>query len=442
MAKNGLQLIIYTYDKVGNRKTMTDARGTHTYHYDAEYRLTGVDYPEGRTQRWAYDGTGQRLSEIETLPSQTPDTTLYHYTRDRLDSTTGEVHQAYWYDASGSMTKRGSETLRYDSKMRLQQVQASGEPLNVFTYDPMGLRVQTVSSEGKINYLLDPSSNMGQFNTMSISAEYKSGSKSREFGLGTRPDEVLWEENSDGLFYLLYDGLGSVVMLTNASGTAVGHMAYDVFGKVFSQSGVKGRYGYTGRPLDVDIDLQYNRSRYYDANAGRWSRKDEYKGAIYLPASLNQYCFVLNNPTNFIDPSGFKGEGSNPDDLDIIGRIIEFVSAALSRIPIIGQEVGEAFGNVFAWLFFAAEIGLILKENDPFDCKLAKILIHIIFFGAAFAFGAGIALKAEFLFPASPIAKGFGIAAACLIGYLLAQADEAIEYSLEVVLECKQRCKN
>ena len=300
----------YTYDKVGNRKTMTDARGTHTYHYDDLYRLTGVTYPEGRTQEWNYDATGNRLWEIEMLPSQTPDTTLYHYSKDRLDSTTGAVVQSYAYDANGSMTQRGAERFRYDAKMRLREARVPGQPVNTMTYDPMGLRVQTVSSEGKIQYLIDPKSNGGGFNTMSVSAEYMNGAKSREFGLGTRPDEVLWEENSEGLFYLLYDGLGSVVAATNANGQVVAQMAYDAFGKVFSQSGQAQdvRYGFTGRPMDKDIGLQYNRARYYDAGTGRWNRADEYRGDLVEPPSLHRYVYVFQNPVSLADPSGFSIE--------------------------------------------------------------------------------------------------------------------------------------
>lgn len=300
----------YTYDKVGNRKSMVDSRGTHTYHYDAEYRLTGVEYPEGRSQAWSYDATGNRLWEVEALPSLAPDTTFYHYTKDRLDSTTGAVAESYRYDSNGSMTGRGSDVFRYDSKLRLRQAQAAGKPLNSMTYDPMGLRVQTVSSEGRIGFLIDPTSNQGQFNTMSVSAEYMNGAKSREFGLGTRPDEVLWEENGEGLFYLLYDGLGSVVAATNSNGQVVAQMAYDAFGKVFSQSGQAQdvRYGFTGRPMDKDIGLQYNRARIYDAGVGRWNRADEYRGELEEPASRHRYMYVFQNPVRAIDPSGFSIE--------------------------------------------------------------------------------------------------------------------------------------
>jgi RHS repeat-associated protein len=359
----------YTYDKVGNRKTMADARGTHTYHYDDLYRLTQVDYPEGRTQRWTYDGTGQRLTEIEAIPSNSPDTTIYHYTKDRLDSTTGAVSKSYRYDANGSMVQSGMETFRYDAKMRLRQVQAVGQPLNIFTYDPMGLRVQSISSEGKIQYLIDPSSNLGQFNTMSVSAEYKNGVKSREFGLGTKPDEVIWEENGDGIFYLLYDGLGSVVALTNSTGNSVGSLSYDAFGKTFNQSGVSARYGYTGRPIDHDVGLQYNRSRFYDPTVARWEKYDEFRGRLEDPKSLNRYIYAAQNPTNFSDPSGY-----------FFAIVFPFIAAALLEGIVIA--VGIAILLYFAALIYirVAEIVLsmttaIYREVENEYNDLAKSLI-------------------------------------------------------------------
>lgn len=84
-------------------------------------------------------------------------------------------------------------------------------------------------------------------------------------------DEVLWQKDSQGLKFLLYDGLGSVIGATDVGGITVSTLSYDVFGKVFSQSGESLRYGYTGRPMD-GTSLQYNRARYYDKAIGRWNR--------------------------------------------------------------------------------------------------------------------------------------------------------------------------
>jgi RHS repeat-associated protein len=99
-----------------------------------------------------------------------------------------------------------------------------------------------------------------------------------------------------------------VVAATNANGQVVAQMAYDAFGKVLSQSGQSQdlRYAYTGRPMDKDIGLQYNRARYYDSFSARWDRLDEYRGNLIVPASLQRYVYVNSNPISARDPSGNK----------------------------------------------------------------------------------------------------------------------------------------
>ncbi|MGL4820423.1 MAG: RHS repeat-associated core domain-containing protein [Bacilli bacterium] len=41
---------------------------------------------------------------------------------------------------------------------------------------------------------------------------------------------------------------------------------------------------------------------------GHFLSKDAYEGAIENPLTLNQYTYVLNNPVNFVDPSGHIAE--------------------------------------------------------------------------------------------------------------------------------------
>ena len=57
-----IQSIAYgSYDKVGNRLSMTDGTDTTTYVYDALYRLTNVTYPDESTEAYEYDKVGNRL---------------------------------------------------------------------------------------------------------------------------------------------------------------------------------------------------------------------------------------------------------------------------------------------------------------------------------------------------------------------------------------------
>ena len=58
-----------TYTLSGQRSTVTDARGTTTYSYDANDRLSRVTHPGGEVVEDAYDGNG--LLERLTSPGGT-----------------------------------------------------------------------------------------------------------------------------------------------------------------------------------------------------------------------------------------------------------------------------------------------------------------------------------------------------------------------------------
>lgn len=54
-------LIVYTYDEVGNRTSMTDPLGTAAYTYDILGNLTSVTNPDNKTICYQYDASGNRI---------------------------------------------------------------------------------------------------------------------------------------------------------------------------------------------------------------------------------------------------------------------------------------------------------------------------------------------------------------------------------------------
>ncbi len=68
---------------------------------------------------------------------------------------------------------------------------------------------------------------------------------------------------------------------------------------------------------DAESGLDHTLNRKYSSNLGRWLSPDPKAGNITNPQSLNRYAYVLNNPTNGIDPLGlFCVPGYCPDDAD------------------------------------------------------------------------------------------------------------------------------
>lgn len=94
----------YTYDEVGNRLTMTDNVGTHTYGYDNLYQLTRWTHPVRGYQFFNYDKVGNRtvLTEnIKKLKDGAPigtyegTTTETYYSYNNANELTGNVGQGF-----------------------------------------------------------------------------------------------------------------------------------------------------------------------------------------------------------------------------------------------------------------------------------------------------------------------------------------------------------
>ena len=130
---------------------------------------------------------------------------------------------------------------------------------------------------------------------------------------------------SNGDYFYHYDGLGSVIALSDASGQIVETYAYDVYGKseirnsnnsVVSVSSVANQYFFTGRQYDAETGLYYYRARYYSPVIGRFMQTDP----VGYSAGINWYLYCGNNPIMLVDPSGlckidygsmFSGFGSD-----------------------------------------------------------------------------------------------------------------------------------
>ncbi|MEO8379129.1 MAG: RHS repeat-associated core domain-containing protein, partial [Acidobacteriota bacterium] len=79
-------------------------------------------------------------------------------------------------------------------------------------------------------------------------------------------------------------------------------LGYDEFGNVLSDSNPGFQpFGFAGGLYDPDTGLVRFGARDYDPRVGRWTAKDP---KAFNGGDTNLYCYVHNNPINFIDPSG------------------------------------------------------------------------------------------------------------------------------------------
>lgn len=93
--------------------------------------------------------------------------------------------------------------------------------------------------------------------------------------------------------------------LTDTDKNTTGEYRYDPFGAVMLLTENTNCYFmFTGRRYDALSEAYYYRSRQYDQTAGRFIRNDDYHGNDRRSITLNRYIYVLNNPTNNVDPMG------------------------------------------------------------------------------------------------------------------------------------------
>ncbi|CCF85157.1 RHS repeat-associated core domain-containing protein [Nitrolancea hollandica] len=130
-----------------------------------------------------------------------------------------------------------------------------------------------------------------------------------------------------GNYYYLFDGLGSVVALTDSSGAVVNTYSYDPYGNTKSSTGSVAnpwRFGGSyGAYHDADTGLYKIGHRYYDPGLARWAQQDPIvagstilfgnnlpskatTGCAGNPMSLNRYAYADLNPINSTDPTGLS----------------------------------------------------------------------------------------------------------------------------------------
>ena len=115
--------------------------------------------------------------------------------------------------------------------------------------------------------------------------------------------------DSNAGYYYHFDGLGSVVALSDVNNVIVESYSYDVFGAPtiydanyteISPSAIGNPYMFTARRADDETALYYYRARYYAFDIGRFLQSDP----LGYADGLNRYNYCGNNASGYVDPFG------------------------------------------------------------------------------------------------------------------------------------------
>jgi|UPI000648D2FE RHS repeat-associated protein len=144
------------------------------------------------------------------------------------------------------------------------------------------------------------------------------------------------------------DHLGSLLATTDHTGSVTARYAYDPFGKRrFSDGNYDANgvivadwnpatdsgtaRGFTGHEGLDDIGLVHMNGRLFDANLGVFLQADPY---VAVPRDLqgyNRYGYLMNNPLNGTDPTGYFGETQWLDFTNFLGEVRDWFAKTFSK---------------------------------------------------------------------------------------------------------------
>ncbi len=345
----------YTLDATGRAISFTGDGETLHYTYDAVYRLTNEQATSGRNVSFTYDAVGNRLTRTDTVGS-----TVYQYdVNDRLTrTTTGSTVTDFTYDDAGNQLHQqtGAEHTDYtwdasNRMIRASVTKAGSTAVEEYKYDAEGNRVAVVNASGETRYMLDLNGQLSQ-----VAAEYTPSGLL--IATMVRGNGVIGETRNGVSSILLTDRLGSVSVVTGATGAELARYAYDAFGNIVASSGGAGTpLRFTGEPQSLITGLNFFRARSYDSTTGRFFSADPFIGTLQNALSRHRYQYGDVDPVNKTDPSGLSSLTEVLVGSAIIGSLSTAYIGGRTYGPV-GVILGGLYGAVAAPLTVLAGYGI------------------------------------------------------------------------------------
>ena len=277
-----LSSFAYTPYPAGNVNTVAELSGRNvTYVYDPDYHLkseTIASDPGGNNgaESYTYDAVGNRKTLSSTIPSL-PGSLSYTYdSNDRLTTDT--------YDNDGNTISSAGIASTYDFENHMLTHGAVS-----MVYDGDGNRVSETAGGVTTKYLVDTLNPTGYSQVLD---ELVSGSvtKTYTYGLQRISENQLSGSTWTPTFYG-YDGHGNVRFTTNTAGAVGNTYQYDAFGLPIASTGTTANtYLYSGERFDSNLNLYHLRARFYNMLTGRFETMDPVRGRSSTRAHCTNTC--------------------------------------------------------------------------------------------------------------------------------------------------------
>lgn len=219
----------------------------------------------------------------------------------------------YGYDANGNLIQRllNGEATNYawDAENRLVQINFPDGTNEKNMYDGLGQRTRmfrndTLQSHCLFDGLFEPvimkltNNNVHCF-LFGYNLQWSVG------GLINTSDN-----QSNKLFYH-HNYRGDIIAISKTNEDLSYKAFYDAYGEIRFQNGINPtKLSLTSKEYSSFSDVFYFGFRFYSSVMGRWISNDP----IDFFGGFNKYSFCLNNPINYVDPSG--SQSNRTDDMD------------------------------------------------------------------------------------------------------------------------------
>ncbi|MCP3944984.1 MAG: hypothetical protein GY710_26390 [Desulfobacteraceae bacterium] len=291
----------YAYDPVGNLVEKSDSlKGKNYFSYDPMGRITQHINPENKIEKFLRDPAGDLIKQQDPEPELQAD--MEADSDPKIFTRTSECKDSlYTFNAAGNLIERKNKddltAFSWDENNRLIQAHRNGT-ITKMRYDAAGRRITKETNEEITEFFWDGDAFLGD----------KKGKDKREFIYYPGTFEPLAVVDKDKkIFYFNNDLAGLPQEVTTDTGEIAWSASYDAHGQV-----TKIHEDYFDNPLrlqgqyfDPEIDLCYNRHRYYDPASASFVSADP----LGLGAGTNNYAYAPN-VWGWIDPLGLMCEAT------------------------------------------------------------------------------------------------------------------------------------
>ncbi|MFG6200442.1 RHS repeat domain-containing protein [Nonomuraea sp. JJY05] len=328
--------LTYGYDPASRLKTVTatGTASTLSFDYDDMNRLTGQTLKNGSGTQLAKVAYGwdkdDNLTSKTTVGTAGAGTSTYGYDHaGRLTSWTapGGAVTSYEWDAAGNRTKAGGKTFTYDERNRL----TSGDGTD-YTYTARGTLATSTKAGATTQYTFDAfdrliadGDSLYSYDALDRMTSRIRGTAKNTFAYSGLGNDLAAITDSGGAVQAKYarDPGGGLLGLKEGTGTAAAALsdlhgdliatfttslqssaAYDPFGTVTAQTGVKTNLGYQGEYTDVDTGKVNMHARWYQPGTGTFTSRDTATLTPNPSVQANRYTYANASPLTGTDPTG------------------------------------------------------------------------------------------------------------------------------------------